>query len=209
MAGYLIHAANIVLLLSYSVRDILWLRILSIVAGALFIPYFLHQGLYEPIAWNGVFVAINGFHVWRLVLQRRPVQLSEREQRLYQLVFRSLRPHEFVKLLDLATWRDCAAHETLVEQGTRLDEMMLIYSGRVGVDVDGERVTELDAGSFIGEMSFLTGEATTAAIKVTESASCVAWPMEPLRQFLRENPGLRAAWQFVIGTDLAAKLKTS
>ena len=40
---YFIHAANILLLGAYSVRDILWLRVLAVASSLAAIPYFLLQ----------------------------------------------------------------------------------------------------------------------------------------------------------------------
>ena len=36
----LIHAANVLYIFAFMVRDILWLRILTVVAAACLIPYF-------------------------------------------------------------------------------------------------------------------------------------------------------------------------
>lgn len=55
----LIHLANVAYLLSYTVRDIRILRWLTITGIVLVIPYFLCMGLYEPAAWNIVFLTIN------------------------------------------------------------------------------------------------------------------------------------------------------
>ncbi|MEM1129675.1 MAG: hypothetical protein AAGH83_04035, partial [Pseudomonadota bacterium] len=56
----LVNAANVVYLLSYSVRDILWLRILTVLGGMLLIPYFYLQvvPLWVPISWNVFFILI-------------------------------------------------------------------------------------------------------------------------------------------------------
>ena len=40
---YLVHVSNILLLVSYSVRDILWLRWFAVAAALTNIPYFLAQ----------------------------------------------------------------------------------------------------------------------------------------------------------------------
>ena len=48
---YLVHFSNILMLLSYSVRDILWLRWFAVGAALTNIPYFLLQStvLWPPI----------------------------------------------------------------------------------------------------------------------------------------------------------------
>jgi CRP-like cAMP-binding protein len=184
---------------------------LTVVAGLILSAYFFFQEsiLWPPIAWNGVFISINAYHIRRLLLERRPVQLSESESRLYQMVFRTLTPREFVNLLAVGSWKQAAPKDRLVEQGAKLDGVFVIYSGEVGVEVDGAEVADLDAGCFVGEISFLTGEASTASVVAKKDTEYVTWPMTELRKFLDSNADVRAAWQFTIGTDLVAKLRAA
>src|SRR5215472_9905374 len=97
---YLVHFSNILLLVSYSVRDMLWLRWFAVAAALINMPYFLLQPtvLWPPILWALVFTAINLYQITRIYLERRPVVLSADEQRLYDLGFRSLRPRDFLSL---------------------------------------------------------------------------------------------------------------
>ena len=90
-ADFWITSANLLYLASYSVRDILWLRALTIVAAGLLIPYYYLQPapLWIAIGWNLLFTAINLYWITRLLLQRRPVQLSSDEQQFRQLCFPS------------------------------------------------------------------------------------------------------------------------
>ena len=50
----LVNTANIFYLLSYSVKDIFWLRILTVVAALFLLPYYYMQStpLWTPIGWN-------------------------------------------------------------------------------------------------------------------------------------------------------------
>jgi hypothetical protein len=61
--SYFIHVANVLLLVAYSVRDILWLRLFAVGASLISIPYFLLQPtkLWAPLSWSVVFAAINLF----------------------------------------------------------------------------------------------------------------------------------------------------
>ena len=72
----LINAANILYLLSYFVRDILKLRVLTVIAASMLITYFYCQP--EPIMtvvyWNTFFVAQNLFWIVRLARKRRVSQ---------------------------------------------------------------------------------------------------------------------------------------
>jgi len=98
---YLVHFSNVLMLMSYSVRDILWLRWFAVAAALTNIPYFLLQQnkLWPPVVWALIFTIINLYQILRIYLERRPVVLSEDEQKLYHMGFGSLRPREFVSLL--------------------------------------------------------------------------------------------------------------
>jgi hypothetical protein len=97
---YFLHAANIMLVVSYSVKGIMPLRIFALCASMISLPYYYFQTtvLWEPIGWTVVFMAINGYHVWRLWLERRPVELSTDEAKLYDLTFFPLTRRRFLDL---------------------------------------------------------------------------------------------------------------
>jgi hypothetical protein len=80
----LINLSNIVFLVAFSVRDFLKLRILAIVGEGLTLPYYYFQGepLWPPIVWGAAFMLVNAVRVIAIALERRPVDLSDREERL-------------------------------------------------------------------------------------------------------------------------------
>jgi len=84
--------------------------------------------------------------------------------------------------------------------------MLVLASGRTAVKVGGREVATLRLGQFAGEMSFLTGARTTAAVEVVEPARFVSWATDDLERFLGKHSELRAALQLVLGRDLTAKL---
>ena len=91
MTGW-IHFANVLYLVSYLVQDILWLRVLTVVAALSLIPYYATNWLGEAIAWNVVFLVINVVQIKLLMIRRLPVSLDEKEQSLYSRAFRALTP---------------------------------------------------------------------------------------------------------------------
>ena len=205
---YLIHTANVLYIFSYLVRDILWLRILIVTAICFVIPFYYFQPvpLMAPVYWNLVFVGINLVQIAILLVERRPVKLSEVEQRLYEQVFRRLTPREVYKLFRLAQWKKASVGETLVEQDVHLDSLMLINKGVAAVRVENDEVAKLDEGHFVGEMSYITGGKTSATVIAHSDLEYVTWPTDVLEPFLLKNPDLRIALNAIIGVDLAGKL---
>ncbi len=207
----LIHAANVLYLFAFMVRDILWLRILTVVAASCLIPYFYFQPvpLMTAIYWNLAFTALNTFWIVRLLLERRPVKLSEEEQRLCELVFRAMTPREMMKILKLATWEHAAAGECFVERGKPLDRLMVIFSGKACVEVDGKNVTELLPGQFIGSISYVTEETAPANIVSLEPTRYFSWPKSKMQDFMKENPDLHTAIKPKLAIDLTRWLQAT
>ena len=79
---YFVYAANILLMAAYSVRDILWLRLLAAASALAAIPYFLLRPtpLWAEFGWSVMFTWINIFQAWRLLLEHRSVRLSPEEE---------------------------------------------------------------------------------------------------------------------------------
>lgn len=209
---YLIHAANVLYLVSYLLRDILWLRIVTVIAIITLMPYFYVKALYPPIAWNAVFLVINGVQIQRIFAERRPVQLDADQQRIYDLVFSRLTPREFLKLMGMARWLDAEEREVLLEQGTVPESLMLVCDGEVQVEREGSEgkpLALLGPGKFIGEMGFLTGTEASASVAAASDTRYLSWPRATLEAFLEKNPALRAPLQAVIGNDLVSKLRAA
>src|SRR5204862_4645157 len=94
--NYFIHAGNVLLLVAYSVRDILWLRLFAVGAALISIPYFVLQPtmLWAPVRWTVVFAAINLVQAWRLFLERGPSTLTPEAEEEGRRVFRGLAPRK-------------------------------------------------------------------------------------------------------------------
>jgi hypothetical protein len=129
---YLVHFSNVLLLFSYSVRDMLWLRWFAVAAAVANLPYYLAQTtvLWPPVIWGGVFMLINLIQIARIYLERRPVVLSADEQRLYDLGFSALRPREFVSLLLAGEWRDAARGDHIPSCASRCSGSRITTSRR-------------------------------------------------------------------------------
>src|SRR6202041_3997336 len=102
--------------------------------------------------WSLVFTALNIYWIVRLFLERAPMKLSTDEQRLCELVFRTMSPREMIPLFKLATWEVAETGECFVKMYKPAGRLMEIYSGRACAEVDGLRATELEPGKFIGSI---------------------------------------------------------
>jgi Popeye protein conserved region len=207
-ADYLVHFSNLLLLVAYSVRDILWLRWFAVAAALTNIPYFLIQGtvLWPPVLWALVFTAINLFQITRIYLERRPVVLSNDEQALYDLGFRSLRPREFVSLSLVGEWKSAQAGERIVTEGQPVSHLCIAITGSAEVHKQRERIGTLSPGHIIGTALALTGDPSPIDITFIEPAHYMRWSLPSLRRFMDKRPDLRVALQALVNRDLAGKL---
>jgi len=208
-ADYLVHFSNILLLVSYSVRDMLWLRWFAVAAALTNIPYFLVQGtvLWPPVLWASVFTAINLYQIARIYLERRPVVLSADEQKLYDLAFGSLRPRDFLSLALVGEWKDGVAGEKVLAIGEPAERICIAISGEVEVRTPGARVGRLAPGQLVGTALVLTGSPSAVDASFVAPGRYIGWPLQALRVFLDKRPDLRLALLQLASRDLAGKLE--
>src|SRR5262249_29634333 len=208
LAAYLVHFSNILMLVAYSVRDILWLRWFAVAAALTNIPYFLFQPeiLWPPVVWALIFTAINLYQIVRLYLERRPVVLSEDEQKLYDMAFRSLRPRDFLSFALVGEWRTAAPGDVVMTEGKPVSSICIPISGSVQVRRQGTNLVALEPGRLIGTALALTGDPSPVEATFTKPARYMCWPLESIRSFLDRRPELRVALQGLVNRELAGKL---
>ena len=199
---YIVHASNIILLCAFIASDILWLRLLTIIAVLLVGQYLYVQGgnLTAPMGWAAAFIGINIYQVWRLYKERRPVVFTADEQRLYRLGFRSLDQHEFLELLGLGRWRDAKPDERVRRKGEPQLEVMMLLSGRVAAVSDHTTIRTISPGRIVGDGAVLTGSDSPADFTVSDPARLIMWPLAVLEDFLARRPEVRAAFHSIVAT---------
>ncbi|HKE95210.1 MAG TPA: hypothetical protein VKB34_12940 [Povalibacter sp.] len=207
-ADYFAHLSNLLLLVSYSVRDILWLRWFAVAAAFIVMPYYLMQPtvLWPPLFWGSIFAIINLYQIAHIYAERRPVVLSAEEQRLYDLAFASLRPREFVALSLVGEWRDAEAGHCVLRQGENVAYLCIAIAGEVQVS-RGERVLgAIPPGHIMGTAFAMVGQPSPVDAKFTGSGRYMCWPIAGLLAFMERRPELRATLHNLASHDLARKV---
>jgi hypothetical protein len=206
--NYFIHAANVLLLLAYSVRDILWLRLCALASSLIAIPYFILQPipLWAPIAWSVLFAAINIFQSWRLLVERRPVKLTPEEEYVRGLIFEDVPPRKVLQVLSIGSWITTAMGERLIESGKCPEAISLIVGGKVLVTRDGLGLGELVAGNLVGSALLLSGAPADVDAVAVEPVRTMRWETATLQRYLAANPEVRVTMQRHLARDLAGKV---
>jgi CRP-like cAMP-binding protein len=207
--GGLINLSNVVFLVAYSVRDVLKLRILAVVGEGLTLPYYYFQNgkLWPPIFWGVAFMVVNVVRVVAAALERRPVVLSDNEEKLYCVAFSSIDKREFLKLVSLARWIECSPGELIVEKGQHISEAIVVIGGDIEAILSGDSRMALRPGQLIGDVSAYSGLTSPADVVARGPGTLAKWDLRHVREFTESRPELRANLLQIVSMDLAAKLR--
>ncbi|MCA9130988.1 MAG: cyclic nucleotide-binding domain-containing protein [Planctomycetales bacterium] len=206
MDGPLLHIANVLYLLSYSVRDIFWLRILTVTAMLCLSGCYVQSGEYTALMWQAAFLTINIGQIGLLIYERRPVQLNSAQRKLLEGPLSTMTPRQVKRFEQKADWRIYAVGETLLDEGRRSENLILLLSGQAEVHSGDRRIAVLNAGQFAGEMSFLTRGLTTARVTASQPVVCALWPERYVAELMEREQDLGTALQAALGIDLVKKL---
>jgi Popeye protein conserved region len=205
----LVNFSNIVFLVAYSVRDVLKLRILSIIGEALTLPYYYFQNekLWPPIFWGAAFIIVNAVRIVSTALERRPVVLNAKEEQLYRVAFSSIDKREFLRLVSLAQWVDCSPGEVIVEKGQQIADAIVLMSGDLEAIINSKTRMALRPGQLIGDVSTYSGLASPVDVVARGTGTLAKWDLRHIREFTASRPELRANLLRIVTMDLAAKLR--
>jgi len=206
------HLAFGLIAFSFLVKDIFWLRIVSIAASlfSVFYNYFIPmEPMWLAINWNFVFVVVNVYHIAVILYEKRAVKMDDRNEELYQTLFKEMTPVEYLKISRAAEWVSLKSGQRIITQGMPVPDLYLIYNGTVDVVVGGDEVAQLKDGEFVGEMSFLTEKVATATCKVKYDTICLVWKQREFKELLKRNPSLYFTIQSVLSAQVSDKLVSS
>ena len=205
------HLAFGLIAFSFLVKDILWLRIVSILASLFSVFYnwvIPIEPMWIAIGWNFIFILLNLYHIAVIIYEKRPVQMSPKHKELYETMFKGMTPVEFLKITKIADWVHFKSGEVITQQKHAVETLNLIYNGTVDVAVDSKKVAELKDGQFVGEMSFLTEKPATAACIVKHDSECLVWSQAKFKELLKRNPSLYFTIQSLLSAQVSDALVT-
>ena len=201
------HLAFGLIAFSFLVKDILWLRIVSILASLFSVFYnwvIPVEPMWIPIGWNFVFVGLNLYNIAVIIYEKRPIKMAPKDKELYETLFKDLSPVEYLKISKVAQWKTFKSGETIIRQEHLVPDLILIYNGTVDVVVENKKVAELKDGQFVGEMSFLTEKTATATCIVKHNTECLVWKQPEFKELLKRNPSLYYTIQSLLSNQLVS-----
>jgi hypothetical protein len=180
----LVNLSNIVFIAAYSVRSVLWLRILAVVGEGLTLPYYYYQDekLWPPIYWGAAFMVINAIRIVGIALERRPVVLNDDEEELHRLAFSSIDKREFLRLVNIVQWLDCSPGEIILKKGQQVSDAIVLVSGDVEAVLGSKTRMALRPGQLIGDAGAYSGLVSPVEVVARGPAILAKWgPAAPQR----------------------------
>ncbi len=206
--AWLINGGYVLMLAALLARDVLWLRVLLMVAQALLAAYGLSADNPAMAFWNFAFLSINGARVAGLLIERRAIRLPRDQELIYRQLFASMTRREFLLLWEMGEIRRVDGRQ-LIRAGEKQHELVLLLDGEVVVRNDSVVLARLGRGSFVAEMSFVTGDAASADVIADGAVRLLAWPQEKLIRLEQLNPLLLVKLQKILARDLSGKVKAA
>lgn len=204
------HFTYLLLILSFLMRQMVWLRVLAISSGVAKIVYRLFFVL-DPISvfWEAIFVLVN---VGQLVLiwwENRQPNYTAEERYFVDVVAPNLPAAVARRLLKSGTWMDVPAGLTITEEGKRVEALTFIASGAVDILRNGTRVGGCGPGDFLGEMTYASAKDATATSVTTVPTRVLSFDRHALEVAQAGRPVLRIALQASFNRNLIDKLLRS
>ena len=186
-------------------KDILTLRFLLLGSHGTMWTIGLVMGNPTLIFWHTIFLAINSWRTSLILWERRKVIFPPGLDPIYHDFFTSLTRKEMLLLWSrgsAATYFD----SPVIRQEATLDRLYFVVDGSAEVLKDGARVSVLQRGRFLGEMSFLTGRGASADVMPLGPVKFHEWPYATLREIQAKSPHLWMKIQGLLGRDLVEKV---
>lgn len=201
------NLGNILAVLAFAVRGAIALRVLAVIGAAMQIAFYLFIAdtpIYYGVFWKAV-TCVVAMVIILLILRERVGRQFETEVRPFAHSLRFLNPGQVEKLIKLATRRVHDDQRCIISQGAKLDELFYLLTGAASVQKDGVPLT-IDAGTFLGEIAFISGGAATADVLIEPGSHYLAWPVTRLSQLLAKDDQIDIALRGLINHDLAMKI---
>jgi hypothetical protein len=203
------HVGNAIALIAYLFRDQIHLRLVIIVSMILQSIYYLliSSGgpLFDPLVWKILTIVLNIIMIVLVFRDRLRFGIDDEVRPLFEAVD-VLSPGQFRRLLACA--RRVDGPMAMTQRGVRPDRLFHVLSGVAEVNKDGRRLS-IGAGSFIGEIAFLTGGTATADVRLQPGARVLEWDVERLRALMRKEKAVDIALRGLLSHDLAMKTSQS
>ncbi|WP_342129592.1 Crp/Fnr family transcriptional regulator [Hydrogenophaga sp. OTU3427] len=199
--------------LSYAMRDIKWLRIITIIAmlGDLVVYYNIRPGspLWVQFGMSALIIVINTYQLYMLWREKQASHFPGDTGWLYEHVFALLSPGEFKRVLKLGRWSQLQEGEYVLHKGGVVDEVGFVIEGRLDATWGDTVLNTVTPGGLVGEISYLTGKHASADVSAGTDTRLFVLTHGVLDKIKLERPDLHTKLMYVLGREVAQKLANS
>lgn len=203
------NLANIILTIGSSIKNSFYLRFAIVLGGVFEIIYYFKvpgEPLWTSIIWAIIIICLNIYFIGVIYYEKYTINLTEDEKKIYYSLFSNMEMTQFHKFIKLAEKVEMNSKEIIIEEGKFSDRLYLILDGMAEVLVDKYSVAYVHNGTFIGEMSFLSGKVPTATVQASIQTVMLVWKKHDVKKFSDNDPGFEQKLQQVLSTDIILKL---
>lgn len=203
---YLYSIAALFSCAAYLGKNILWLRILLVIAALVYIISGISLNITSMIGWNTVYLTINLYHITLLLLDKTTINLPAETRDIYHQVFASLSTREYKKLI----WTNpfgAINDKPIIREAEKTNQLFLILKGQVNIVKSERTIASLGPGDLIGDMSFISKENATASAIALGKVEYAYWTHDDLEKLKIKNSDTYNKFLAIIGRDLVRKLK--
>lgn len=193
--------------IGFIIKEILWLRVVIIVAGLCMITRGIIIENYIVVFWMSMFVVINILQVIRILLEKRPVKLSQDIKDLYENLFDEMTTREFMLFWKMGEKKTLEPDKYLCHDDVPIEEIVLVTDGDVEVVKNEKHIARLGRGYFIAEMQYLVGANPSADVITRSEVKVIAWKHKKLQRLKDTYPYIYNKFQLILSKDLTNKLK--
>lgn len=194
---------------AFLLRDILYLRIVAMLAHGAFIYVALSHPAWSDaphLYWYVAFFGINAVQSAILFYERRIQRFTPEEEALRALAFPALDPTAVRRILRRGTWTDLESGDVLAREGEVPDYVVMLTDGRARVTLHDRPVAEVTPGEFVGEIAFLAERPATATVKAEGRGRAMVWSRSRLQRLVSRDRDMHAAIYAAMGLNLAQKI---
>eukprot|EP00457_Paulinella_chromatophora_P010569 gb/GEZN01010677.1/.p1 GENE.gb/GEZN01010677.1/~~gb/GEZN01010677.1/.p1 ORF type:complete len:366 (-),score=41.50 gb/GEZN01010677.1/:73-1170(-) len=214
LGNWNLQAANLMLVISYALRDFLMLRLSLFLACLCFIFYSATSPIgvmLDMLFFNVLLALLNVRHAISLMWEKRFVEFSPELEQVYSNVFRDFMSRaDFARLADLALSRTEKQGVVIKQRGDLVTSLCILVSGRIEVlNSAGIKVNEYHSNEFLEAPEWVKCDLDPdtarfwVSFKTTLDCTYFKWPRETLVRLLSEEPRIHTALRAVLGIQTA------
>ena len=204
-----VHISNGLLVVGSGFRKIMWLRITFILSALTELTYDIfaqNNPMWSMAFWSIILIITNSYQIIALMKDNLGKDISPEIQQIRDNLFPKLDKYSFSSLMRSGEWRDFGESDKIIEENLQSEFVYLIMDGMAEIIVNNKVVAYVKKWQFLGEMSFLTGNAPTATVIAATRMKLFAWKKDKLTKLINDNHELNESLKDIFSGDLINKI---